>query len=62
MDDPKPRNHHRRDYVLIGLNILIILLLTGSIGLTVMGQTGLMMTLAGPLGFLALLAGLRRRK
>jgi len=55
-------NKRRRDYVLLLLNILILLMLAGSVALTVTGQTGLTIAMAGPLGFLVLLAGLRRRK
>ena len=56
---PPPK---KRDYILILLNILIILFLGGSLALTISGQPGATVALAGPLGLLVILAGLRRRK
>ena len=61
MSVPNPRPP-RRDYVLLLLNVLIVLLLVGSIALTISGQRGATMAMVGPLGLLVILAGLRRRR
>ena len=48
------------DYILLILNILIVVMLIGSVSLTISGQQDVMMAMAGPMGLVVILAGLRR--
>ena len=56
---PKKR---QRDYLLLALNILIILLLIGSVGISVIGRPEMAFVMGPGIGLLALLAGHRRKK
>lgn len=57
-----PQRKKQRDYLLIVLNIIIVLLLISSVTLTIMGHTEATMAMAGPMGLLVLFAGMRRRR
>lgn len=58
----KSPNSPKRDYLLIFLNVMIVLLLIGSLALTLSGQRQALIAFAGPMGLLVILAGLRRRR